>query len=125
MNKIIMAAALLLAGPVWADERGHESEIAEIELSPGAIRNYGIETAKFADGETQTLPRAAMVAAKDEYFIYAMDGGHFTEIEIVPLKITNDSVIFRGGGEEYVISGAKYLRVIFLNNKNPSEGHGH
>jgi hypothetical protein len=129
MNKIIAIFALFSAAPVRAGEQGRESETAGIELSAEAIRNYGIETAKPAETETQTLPRAALVSAKDERFVYAKEGGRFIEIEIKPLQITSESVVFqdkdRAANKEYAISGAKYLRIIFLNNKNPAEVRGH
>jgi hypothetical protein len=78
----------------------------------------------FSGGSVITLPRAALVISKDEYFVYEKESGHFKEIEIIPTKITGKSVAFsHDSPAEFAITGAKYLRIIFLNDKNPEEGH--
>jgi len=133
MNKIIIICAMFFAVPAWTNENDHEHEhetnAAEIKLSVEAIRNYGIKTIKPAKSKKQTLPRTALVVAKNEYFIYAKDNEHFMEIKIIPLKITGKSVTFQDtdyeADKEYVVSGAKYLRIIFLNNRNPQKRHAH
>lgn len=129
MNKIIAIAALLFALPAFADEHGHEEKPAGIELSAEAVENYGIETARPAKQELQTLNRDALVVSRGEYFIYEREDGRFREVEIHPEKITAAAVVFRDADfaceKEYVSRGAKYLRIIFLNNDNPEEGHGH
>jgi hypothetical protein len=121
MNKII-AILLLLSAPAWAEERRDEGGSAEI--SQEAVKNYGIRTEMFRGGSVVTLPRAALVISKNEYFVYEKESGRFKEIEITPIKITGESVAFsHDAPAEFAVSGAKYLRIIFLNDKNPEESH--
>jgi hypothetical protein len=121
MNKIILIL-LLLSAPAWAEERHDDG--GSVELSREAAENYGIRTEMFLGGPVITLPRDALVISKDECFVYEKRDGHFMEIGITPAKITGESVVFsHGGPAEFAISGAKYLRIIFLNDKNPETGH--
>jgi hypothetical protein len=123
MNKIL-AIFLLLAAPAFA-EAPHGDEGREIDVSSAAVKNYEIQTETFP-AKIILLPRDAVVASKGDYFAYEKEGGHFREIEIRPLKITGESVLFsHRTAAEFVISGAKYLRVIFLNAKNPEASHTH
>lgn len=118
MKKFSFILALIFSLPVYAQE---------VELSPAAVKNYGIETSVF-EGQTVALPRSALVASRDEYFVYMKDDKHFQELEVHPLEITADfvSIAFETDEErEFVITGAPYLRIVFLSNANPATGHSH
>ncbi|MDR2860988.1 MAG: hypothetical protein LBV07_00320 [Syntrophobacterales bacterium] len=107
----------------------HREDDVNVELSEAAIDNYGIRTRSIAPGATITLPHEAVVASRDEYFVYARDGVGFREIEVHPVKIEKKSITLANpdlhGGEEIVISGARYLRIVFLKINNPHTGHVH
>ena len=109
-------------------EYEHEDHETQVKLSEAAIENYGIRTRKVLSGSPITLPRTAVVAFKDEYFIYIKSYDEFREIEASPTMINKDSVTLGAVNlhkdEEIVVSGAAYLRIIFLNHRNPSD-HGH
>ena len=114
------------------DEHKHgedEKYMADVELSETAVEIYDIRTRKISSGKPVALPRAAVVAFKDEYFAYVKSGDYFHEIEIRPTKVEKEFVSLGSlslhDGEEIVVSGAAYLRIVFLNNKNPSHGHSH
>lgn len=132
MKKIsLFFLALVFSTAVFAtDAHDHdeEKEAIEIELSGTAIQNYGITTMT-VKGEDITLPKSAVVLSKDEFFIYRQEGKHFQEIEIHPIQITSDTISFEYHTDEpeseFVITGVPYLRVVFLSNKNPIEGHAH
>lgn len=88
-----------------------------IELSKNAMKNYGIETT-VTDKKDVTLPRSALVVSRDEYYIYLKSGNSFEEQQIFPTKVTKDIVSFKLDTvkeREFVISGAPYLRIIFLS----------
>ena len=130
MRKIsLLILMILFAAPVWAEPHNHEeNEVAEIEMTDTALQTYGIQTQIFA-GEEINLPKSAVVQSRDEYFVYKKEGVHFQEIEIHPEEITPETVSFHYHTDEpeteFVISGAPYLRIVFLNHKNPIEGHVH
>jgi hypothetical protein len=126
-NKIFFLAVLCtLSMPVLAEEHEHKN-VSKIELSNEAIVNYGIQFQQVESIPSITLPKTAIVISKDEYFVYAKKGKHFQEIKIHPTQITDNSISFQNetDAQEFVITSAPYLRIVFLNNKNPSEGHSH
>jgi hypothetical protein len=110
----------IIALPAVADEHGH-GEVADVELSQAATQNYGIKTIPAADG--MTLPRGAVIQSKDEVFAYIKSGDDFREVELEDGKTLYG--VSLDDDDEIVVEGAKYLRIIFLNNKNPSSGHSH
>lgn len=94
-----------------------------IELSGNAMKNYGIKTT-VTNGKNITLPRSALVVYRDEYYIYLKNGEEYEEMQIFPTKVTKEIVTFTqdtAEEREFVISGAPYLRIIFLNSDEAAE----
>lgn len=105
----------------------HDDEVTEIKLSKEALLGYGIQSEKVEKDMVVQLPISAVIFSKDEHFIYSKEGNEFSEFEVHPEEITEDTISFLNntGKDEFVVNGAKYLRMVFLNNKNPSSGHAH
>lgn len=88
-----------------------------VELSKNAEKNFEIKTT-VTDKKNVTLPRDALVVSRDEYYIYIKNGNSYEQQQIFPTKVTKDTVSFTLDTvqeREFVISGAPYLRIIFLN----------
>ncbi|MDR3208728.1 MAG: hypothetical protein LBT45_02655 [Rickettsiales bacterium] len=119
-NKLLAVFLVAITLPPAAAEERH-GEAADVELSPAAIQNYGVKTMPAAAG--MELPMGAVIQSRDGFFAYIKSGGDFREVELEDGK-TLDGVSL-GIDDEIVVEGAKYLRIIFLNNKNPSSGHSH
>lgn len=113
MRKISIVILILILIPFLSFAEG-------ITISNNAIKNYGIETT-ITDKKEVVLPRSALVVSRDNYFIYLKNGDSFEEQQIYPVKVTKDSVTFKYDTvkeREFVIQGAPYLRIIFLNNND-------
>lgn len=141
---LLVCVVLILSGlavngqDVWASARHCEAgdvscleEKSEaqsvIKISAEAIKNYGIKTQKVGKKNFVTLPRSAFAASQNQYFVYAVKDGTFIELDAHQaqtgqngLKILNEQLF-----DEFVIEGAKYLRMISLSQQAPVSGHSH
>lgn len=128
-NKFLLLSLLVLSmgtniSYAGSEEKGH----SEIKISDEAVKNYGIKTFKAPLGKYVTLPRAAFVASKDKHFVYGVDeDGGYIEIEahLVQVEKNNFTFINEQGTKEFVVEGAKYLRMINLSLDAPATGHSH
>lgn len=107
-----------------------EEEDAElVALSDAARQNYNIRTQTFTAKGLVTLPKAAVITVGKQYFAYVYDGVHFRELSIQPVSISSGSVVFpyqnTADAEQFVVEGADYLRIVFLNNNSSAAGHSH
>lgn len=105
-----------------------KEEHNEIKISDQAIQNYGIKTIKVAKDKFVTLPQSAFVASRDQHFVYAVDkDGGYVQIEPHRLQVEKNGFTFSNeqNMEEFVIEGAKYLRMINLSQDAPATGHSH
>lgn len=104
-------------------------EHEDIELSAQAIENYNLKFEIINQNEPFTLKKTAIINAQDKYFIYKKDGHGFEQIQIEPIKIDENSISFSSSeiqkGDEIVVSGSRYLRVIFLDMESGEVGHAH
>lgn len=128
IKKTILSLAVVFCAVVFFSSPGFVSEEEEaIKISDQAINNYGIKTIKVDKNAIVSLPRSAFAMSKDEYFAYGRKKDEFIQIDVHGLKVENGRFTFLNNYdvEEFVIDGAKYLRVIFLSQQNPSSGHVH
>lgn len=111
------------------DEHGHEEEensavgpdkgILEkgkngFKLSPEAITNFGISTAKVLN--PNQIPPAAIVKVKDERFVYRFSEGWVKKLHL-------DDV---SSGDDLIISGTGFVRIAeVVATEGMAEGHSH
>lgn len=109
----------------------------EIKISETAIKNYEITTKKFEKNSFITLPRSAFAVSQNQYFVYGVKNGVF--IEFVPYRVRfhakginflneqPEEIMFLNEQlfDEFVVTGAKYLRMISLSQQTPASGHSH
>lgn len=109
-----------------ADEHDEHDDHVEITLSPEAAQNYGIKTAKVSGGMV-TLPRGAFVASENQYFVYGVEKDGFVELVPIDARVSAEEGTFLNnqGVDEFVVEGAKYLRLVSLSQKSPIAGHVH
>lgn len=111
------------------DEHGHEEEensavgpdkgILEkgkngFKLSPEAVTNFGISTAKVQN--PSQIPAAAIVKVKDEKFVYRFSEGWVKKLHL-------DDV---SAGDDLIISGTGFVRIAeVVATEGMAEGHSH
>lgn len=84
------------------------------KLSPEAVANFGITTAK-AQGPSQ-IPPAAIVKVKDEKFVYRFSEGWVKKLHL-------DDV---AAGDDLIITGNGFVRIAeVVATEGMAEGHSH
>ncbi|MFV0625772.1 MAG: hypothetical protein ACK5N8_00300 [Alphaproteobacteria bacterium] len=122
---------MLSLSPLRAEEvHDDHDEHEELELSAKVLKNYGIEVAVLEKKSPYVLPREAFVEAQGDTYIFKQEKENvFEQVEVHPLKKTKSEMFFESddvsAGEEFVVKGAKYLRVILLDKEGGEVGHAH
>lgn len=84
------------------------------KLSPEAIANFGISTAKVQS--PLQLPPAAIIKVKDERFVYRLSAGWIKKLHL-------DDV---NAGDELIITGTGFVRIAeIVAVEGMAEGHSH
>jgi hypothetical protein len=101
-----------------------------LRFSPEALKSFGITTEKLATIIKVILPKSALVVSGEAESIYRLRDGFFKRLPVKAFKQPDGKVQVEASdlrvGDEVVLQGAPFLRVVELDAAGGSEhGHGH
>lgn len=111
------------------DDHGHDEKEESIELSPEAVKNFGIKVEKIVSkAQKAEIPLSAIVDSKDKKQIFIFHAGKYEvrDVKIIKRSPTSVTVDSFGESEDVVTSGVNYLKVVEMSHgEEGGGGHGH
>ncbi|WP_413294895.1 hypothetical protein ACLSU7_07275 [Bdellovibrio sp. HCB185ZH] len=111
------------------DEHGHEEKEKILKLSDKAKSHLKVEFANVTGKSPWILPRTALVQVKDRTGIYKKHGNTLEFIEIQMVKLDKDKFTFTTqdlqSGDEVVVHGTHFVRIIESELNSEPAGHSH
>ena len=107
----------------------HEGKEEAIELSPEAMKNFGIKVQKIVPkSQRAEIPLSAIVDSKDKKQIFIFHGGKYEvrDVNIIKRSPTSVTVDSFSESEDVVVSGVNFLKVVEMSHgEEGGGGHGH
>lgn len=107
----------------------HEEEDEAIELSPEAVKNFGIKVEKIVPkSQRAEIPISAVVDSKDKKQIFIFHDGKYEirDVNIVKRSQVSVTIDSFSEPEDVVVRGVNFLKVVEMSHGEESGGgHGH
>jgi hypothetical protein len=111
------------------DEHGHEEKEKPLRISDKAKSHLKVQFIAVSGKSPWTLPRMALVQVKDRSGIYKKHDETLEFVEIQVVKSDKEKVTFTTkdlhAGDEVVVQGTQFIRIIESELNSEPAGHGH
>lgn len=112
------------------DDHGHEAAGEGFELTPEAVKNFGLETRRLAGAAPWVVPSSARFETLEETNLYRVREGHYKRIDFTQIRADGREIFVTSpdlrSDDEVVVKGIGFLRIAELaaGGETP-EGHSH